>query len=935
MTINTEPLGRLGRYLLVRSLGKGGMGEVFLAFDESCKRHVALKRIRDNLKKNPIIQNRFLREARIAAQLSHPNIISIHAIEQEEGVSFYTMPFIEGETLRSILKKARLEESQGLYNPLSSPLLSLLRIFLHVCEAIAYCHAKGILHRDLKPENVLIGKYGETMIVDWGLAQYFGSIEDEENSPDNSLEEEPTPLEWTRPGKVVGTLAYMAPERAMREPATFSTDIYALGAILYQILTLRMPFKRESLKAFREEMHREKLIDPIEAAPYRDIPPELAKAACRCLSFDKEARFSRVVDLIDEIERYNKGLPEWMPAAVLDVHNKNDWEFQEHVMFARHFAIARKEGALEWVWMMISKASLLGNFKIEAKLKLEEKSQGIQFLFGIPTKNRLSRLEDGYSLWLGSLATPGCTLSRARIEVLTLPSIHLDPEKWHILRIEKIDGRLCGYLDDKPLFQYTSPLPIIGSHIGVITHDSLFSIDHISLFSGSHNALVNCLAVPDAFLERAEYAHALTEYRKIAFCFKGRSEGYEGLFRAGLTLLEEAHDAKTLREKKRWLEEASLQFGFLRKTPAAPLEYLGKSLTYRLTHDTEEEAKCLELAMRKYSNHPLLSFLQEQTLFRMHEACHKNRKDAYIFARLALQRIPKSIDNPQHLELIHLLYADLERVPFFENRKEDVVQEELHTDLSLQLAFWTGHERVLQEIGAAMQKQPLSARVESNWWFAMLQLGYPISASEGDPWQSIAKESQKPNLDRAISLYLQNKNAMDEKIDFRIVWHLLHYSLDKVLLKEPVTNLQSLYSLCDGLALTPAQKVWKDSILVRLFLATQLWEKADALFQRYPLKDLQSEAHPLFASYGCYLSKIQGKEAAMQHFSDLSMTLCPATEALLGHYLLGRKTEKIAPFLWQSKELLRQLALFYTCAGDLHHANTFAKKIHSNARRTR
>src|SRR5579883_2618481 len=172
---------KLGRYTLLRSLGKGGMGEVFLAFDESCGRHVALKRIREDLLEKPVVKSRFLREARIAARLSHPSIIAIHSIEEVGGVLFYTMPYIEGETLRSILKKARLEEKEGFAeNPLGTSLSSLLRIFLNVCQAMAYCHVSGVLHRDLKPENILVGKFGETMIVDWGLAQYAEESEEDD-----------------------------------------------------------------------------------------------------------------------------------------------------------------------------------------------------------------------------------------------------------------------------------------------------------------------------------------------------------------------------------------------------------------------------------------------------------------------------------------------------------------------------------------------------------------------------------------------------------------------------------------------------------------------------------------------------------------------------------------------------------------------------------
>jgi len=895
----------IGRYSLIRSLGKGGMGEVFLAFDESCGRQVALKRIRIELKDNPVIKNRFLREARLAAQLSHPNIIAIHTIEQEGGISFYTMPFIEGETLRTILKKARLEENQGLVeNPRGNSLSSLVRIFLSVCQAIAYCHSKNILHRDLKPENILVGKFGETMIVDWGLAQYADDANEDETD-DGSDEKEETPGEFTRPGKVVGTLAYMAPERALHQPATFSTDLYALGSILYQILTLRMPFKRPSMKAFRANMAKELLIDPIEAAPYRDIPPQLAEAACRSLAADKEKRYPAVAHLIAEIERYSKGLPEWMPAARLRVHEKEDWEFQEHVTWTQHLAVARAEGTLEWVWMMVSKASLLGNFKIEATIQLGEKGRGVHFLFAIPEKKRLSRLEEGWALWVGSPTHPGCTLSRARIEVLALPHVSLEPGKTHLIRIEKIGERLECYLDDTLLFHYLSPLPIIGSHVGVITHDDLFSIESIALFSGSHNATINCLAVPDAFLERAEYAHALGEYRKIAFCFKGRGEGSEALFRAGMTLLEQALDEKSAREKKKRQQEAFEEFDRLRKTPAAPLEYLGKSLIYRASQDTEEEVKCLELGMRKYSAHPLLSLLQEQILYRMHEACHKNRTDAYAFALLALRQIPLAVGAPEHRLLLHRLRDDLEPVPFFMPTLEPS-----DDDLAIQLGFWLAHRRILEEIAAKpLVHAVLDPLVESNWWFAMLELGYPLPAPR-ESWQMIAKRSQR-DLNSAIALYRESGEENP-----RLLRHLLQKGCDARLQGKSVTFLE-----------TPEISSAIERAKTFFHLAGHEWEAAASLCGRYSAEELKKEAHHLFVPYGCYLCHTKGIEAALEHFSDLSTTLSPSTEALLGHYLRGRTPGKIAPFLWQRKELVRQLAIFYSCAGNRERVNTLAKQI--------
>ena len=162
----------IGPYGIVQSLGKGGMGEVYLAKDPMCGRHVALKRIRPELRLNKTIQNRFLREAQVASALSHPSIVPILAIQTIPPDVYYTMPYVEGVTLRQILRANR--EQGG--HPVIKSIPSLARIFLQVCEAVAYTHSKGILHRDLKPENIIVGKYGEVMILDWGIADCIDQI---------------------------------------------------------------------------------------------------------------------------------------------------------------------------------------------------------------------------------------------------------------------------------------------------------------------------------------------------------------------------------------------------------------------------------------------------------------------------------------------------------------------------------------------------------------------------------------------------------------------------------------------------------------------------------------------------------------------------------------------------------------------------------------
>ncbi|MFI5343722.1 MAG: protein kinase, partial [Chlamydiales bacterium] len=336
-------------YQIMETIGKGGMGEVFAAFDPQCKRRIALKRIRLDLLEHPQIRHRFLKEAHITCQLTHPAIIPIYAIQSSPESVFYTMPLVEGETLKQILRKTRRQEKKGeKLDHIGGSIPALMRIFVTVCQAVAYAHSKGILHRDLKPENVIVGKYGEVLILDWGLAKWIDQkCEDEFEI---GLPNEPAKSHFqTRMGKVVGTIAYMAPERATGEPANIQTDIYALGVMLYQMLALRNPFQRGSLEEFRKKAHLEELIDPIIAAPHRDVPKMLAQYTLKCLAKDPKERYHTVDELIHDLETYVEGRSEWFHMADLNINEKADWEFQENVLLAEHIAITRTTEEAEWV----------------------------------------------------------------------------------------------------------------------------------------------------------------------------------------------------------------------------------------------------------------------------------------------------------------------------------------------------------------------------------------------------------------------------------------------------------------------------------------------------------------------------------------------------------------------------------------------------------
>src|SRR5579872_5847353 len=868
------PHPTFGNYRTIRSLGRGGMGEVFLVHDPLCGRFVALKHMLADIQKNEILQKRFIREARVASQLSHPSIIPIYAIHHDTAGFYYTMPYVQGDTLSEIFGMARYQEKQGLPpHPVGGSIPALIRIFISVCQAIAYAHAKGVLHRDLKPSNIIVGKYGEVLILDWGAAAY---IDESEETADATHSELNVASHLTRPGGIIGTVPFLAPELILGEHPTPLTDIYALGVILYQILTLQIPFKRASMKTLRKEIMREILIDPAEMAPYRDIPRHLADIAKKCLSFAKEDRYSSIEQIISELEGYIEGKPEWISSGKLSPENKEDWEFQENVLLAKYIAITRGIDIMEWVSMMVSKASYSGNMKLDAKISLAASGHGIGFLFNIPEVEERKRIEEGYCLWIGSPTHPDCKLFCSNVELMHIPDIKIEDGVWHHICIEKIDNTLRFFLDGVLKLNYISHTPLAGTHIGLLLRDGDSKIQDLTIFVGSQNVMVNCLAVPDAFLANKNYSKALTEYRRIGNSFPGRAEGREALFRAGITLLEEAIYNKNKEEKKRLYLLAFEEFGKLRSTPGAPLEYLGKSLVYKTTGDIEEENKCLELAIRKYPKHPLLPILVEHIVFRLHETSSGNRQAAYNFALLALRHLNQIFLNPDNQRLMESLIKYWEPLPFIEPIDPD--QEYGNISLAIPLAFWLVKPIPILEMiefltlppSEEEKKEESSSKhiLLGNALFSLLRLGYYKWTRErldlvktDDPIFAqidIALLAHEKNNDHALKEFFRSlpSSGSFSFAEFRT----LTYLFTEALIASKSKELLSYFPQIAPLKFSTEEQIQIDALHIWALLLEKNWEQAGKIFEKYSLEEMQRESSPFYFLFGCWLYATEGNE---------------------------------------------------------------------------
>ncbi len=916
---------QIDHYQIVRSLGKGGMGEVFLAFDPSCGRHVALKRMRQEMKNNRILQERFLKEARIASQLAHPSIIPIYTICQKGQETYYTMPYVEGETLKQILKTAQEEEKEGeVKHLIGSSIPTLMRIFLNVCQAIAYSHSKGILHRDIKPDNIIVGKYGEVLILDWGLADFVDGMQPKELRG----KEELPPVDLTRPGKVPGTLSYIAPERVLGAASSFTTDIYSLSVILYQILTLRLPFQRLSMQAFRKAVHSEQFTGPQEIAPYRDIPQQLADIAKRGLQFDPALRFQSVEEIIAEVQSYIEGRPEWIPAAELHIDTKHDWEFQENILLAKHLAITRLPTVTEWVSLMISRMSFSGNTKIKARIQVKENGSGIGFLLSVPEADERKNFLEGYCLWIGSETKPGCKLFRSNVEVLDIPDLSFKINTWHQVQIEKVDNHLRFYLDGALTFHYISHIPMGGTHVGLLYRDADFDLPEIGISVGSQNVMVNCLAVPDAFLADKNYAKALSEYRRIGSSFVGRAEGREALFRAGVTLLEQAISVKKNQEKQTLYSLALDEFSKLRFTTGAPLEYLGKALVYKAMGDIDEEIKCLELCLRKYPKHPLLKVLCEHITFRLHEASSRNRLAAYHFALLAARHLPQVFKSEDSQHLLRNLIQNLEPLPFILPINPSSENTLLH--LAVQLSFWLAKPIPLMEIIESCPDPLISA----NAFYCLLHLGHIDWIKENLHFLQSKEESEflaaillfhKKGFKAGLDAFQQSLSLPFSPGALRCAGHFLREA------KETDVQPAELAALLSPIP--HAERLDIDAGLVRLDLLNNSWKQAQQKLEAYPTELLCDEKLPLYPLMGCLLWHREGKEIALLHFSGPIDNPYPPTTALLSYFLRKKINEKTPLFFWEKIELFRQLHLFYHCAKQSQKKQLYLKRLKKEIKR--
>lgn len=339
------------RYEMGESLGQGGGGRVLRAFDRVLGRHVAMKILRPESAEHATILQRFVFEAQTTGRLEHPNIVPIYDFGAlPSGEVFYTMREVRKHSLREVLHELRRRSdwAEEEYN-----LVRMVMILQQVCQALHYAHVRGVVHRDIKPDNIMLGDYGEVLVMDWGLARTLSTLSPHPQGLPKNLDEL---------GQTLGTPAYMSPEQARGELDLVDqlSDVYSLGALLYEILTLEAPYRGNSPLDIMWSVVDGNLQIPSERCPDREIPEELESICLRAMAHGRHARFQSAKQLHDALADWIEGIqPREANERALEGHAlAQRYKMLRHKLEALHVRVKLQAAQIK-EWEPISKKRAL------------------------------------------------------------------------------------------------------------------------------------------------------------------------------------------------------------------------------------------------------------------------------------------------------------------------------------------------------------------------------------------------------------------------------------------------------------------------------------------------------------------------------------------------------------------------------------------------
>jgi serine/threonine protein kinase len=583
--------GAIDGHPVLSLLGSGGMGSVYLAYDPLMDRQVALKVLTPSLDDAQQARNaaRFLSEAVLTGRLGHAGIVPIYRVGFDERAGYYyAMRYVKGRTLGDI------EEGLAAGDPLVAEqytLRRLLSVFLRACEALAFAHRNSIVHRDVKPANIIVAEFGEVLVLDWGLAKDTRAekpaASEEFPGMRSKLDEarqrhsvaaqillskqrlsltnttylrrlqamRPSGLQTqkiTGAQQVLGTPGYLSPEQGEGREVTAASDVYSLGATLYELLTHSLPVSGES----REDLVLNTVlgkVEPLQSRPESArLPRQLCEMVTRALALKAEDRYQDAGELVEELTLYLEGRGAWrkiagssgkgaVPAATAAPGPaKECWD-----VVAGNIAQNAEGLTLPRESRMRCAHPALGDFR--AQLEFWAQSDGNPWTVALLVQEVEAARDAAprYQMRLGVEERPFVELLRNGQRIQRRLDLRLQSGQWYAVKIEMEQETLRLWMGSRKYLEYHEVFPQTGGRIEIAAQQGSIGVRNFALQSRGAPLSLSFMALPDRLFHDKKYAEAREFYRRLAASHPDREEGLSARFKAGLcsTLKGDLQDA--------------------------------------------------------------------------------------------------------------------------------------------------------------------------------------------------------------------------------------------------------------------------------------------------------------------------------------------------------------------------------------------------------
>jgi serine/threonine protein kinase/tetratricopeptide (TPR) repeat protein len=515
-----EPTSEFPRYELRRLLGAGGYGRVYAAFDRDLRREVALKLVTPT----PGLERElFVREARVTAGLVHPNIPALYDVAERDGTFFLSMEKVSGQSLGSLIRAAADAGAPEVLPP-----ITLMEIVLKVADALEYAHAEGVVHRDVKPDNVMIGSYGEVVLVDWGAAHVARD-------------------ELSAKGLVIGTPTYMAPEQIQSGTTTPASDIYGLGATLFHALLLRAPIVRSHTERFWQRKARGS-IDPPTSAELSRAPRALLGIAMKAMSAQVRDRYPSMKALGEAVRDVLVGRKAWIAPLTEPLEDDSyleRWVSIPEGAFERHGErlVSKGSGGCLLVYKHRLGAGVALEF--EGEILPGERPGDLSVVWTDddvlePTPHFPTHT---ISLQIGAFDNLAAGIYRDFWQCLQGRSLSIEVGRVYQIRAEVDEQAFRLFLDGKLIAEYDQLFSTASGHIAIYSYAPGKAFSNLRIFERAVPERVSPTSIGDAFYAQDQFAAAAAQYARVEERLPGTELAEEARFKRGLCWLRDGQRA--------------------------------------------------------------------------------------------------------------------------------------------------------------------------------------------------------------------------------------------------------------------------------------------------------------------------------------------------------------------------------------------------------